>query len=120
MANLSALVGAVIFAYWPEDERPHHPGPKFRPVLVVDVSDQRALVAYGTSQRTDRNARGEITVSREDMPGLSKDTKFCLGKTQWIPLSTEYIEKDGRTVVLGQIPKHLKADFMSRIEEMGW
>ncbi|MBT43612.1 MAG: toxin of addiction system [Idiomarina sp.] len=92
MKNLSALVGAIVFAWLPESERPHAPGPKYRPVLVIDtdIKNRRIRLAYGTSQKTEVNYAGEITMAKDDVPGLSKDTKFALKKSFWVPLDNAY------------------------------
>lgn len=60
MSNPSPLIAAIIFAWFPEDENPHEPGPKFRPVLVIDVNLENKLirVAKGTSQNVERCGRG--------------------------------------------------------------
>lgn len=123
MSNLSALVGAILFAWLPKDEAPHRPGPKFRPVLVIDADPiaERLCLAYGTSQHTGRNARGEITFRRGEISGLNKDTKFCLGKTKWVPARAEYLSRTGSIgdiVVLGVIPKKRSRDLLVRLEEV--
>jgi hypothetical protein len=124
MYNLSALVGAILFAWLPEDENPHQPGPKFRPVLVVDSdpSGKRICVAYGTSQRVAQNRRGEITFRQDEIKGLSKDTKFCMGKTKWIPLSAEYLsqtrQNESGLSVLGFIPQKRSRELLLKIEEV--
>lgn len=123
MSNLSALLGAVIFAWLPEDENPHRPGPKFRPVLVIntDPVSKRLQVAYGTSQRVDANGKGEITFRQNEIEGLSKDTKFCLGKSMWIPLSAKYLSQTGSAgnlAVLGIIPNSRTKELRMRLEEV--
>ncbi|MBZ9574527.1 hypothetical protein [Modicisalibacter sp. MOD 31.J] len=125
MSNLTALVGAVVFAWLPEDEAPHHPGPKFRPVLVVDMDLERKqlCVAYGTSQRVDRCGRGEIVFTPKEIEKLSKPTKFCLGKAKWIPLSSSYLSKTGEgknVAYLGRTPANRAADLLKRLEEVGY
>lgn len=123
MSNLSALVGAVLFAWLPEDENPHRPGPKFRPVLVIDADpvSKRLRVAYGTSQRVGTNGKGEITFRQNEMEGLSKDTKFCLGKSKWIPLSAEYLSQTrsaDKLTVLGLTPPLRRRELLQRMEEV--
>lgn len=123
MSNLSALVGAILFAWLPEDENPRRPGPKFRPVLVVDADpvSMRLCVAYGTSQRVNTKGKGEITFRQGEITGLGKDTKFCLGKSKWIPLSAEYLSKPGSTsnpTVLGLIPPNRRREMVMRLEEV--
>lgn len=122
MTNPSALIGAILFAWMPEEEHPHRPGPKFRPVLVVDAdpSAKRICLAYGTSQRVEQNGKGEITLRKGEIQGLNRDTKFCLGKTQWVPLTAEYLcEGDtGGFSVLGLIPKAQARKFFYRLKEV--
>lgn len=123
MTNSSPLVGAVLFAWLPDDQRPGVPGAKFRPVLIVDadVANKRLVVAYGTSQRTDRCNRGEIVFRKEDVPGLAKDTKFCLWKTKVIPISPEYLSRDqssGGLAVLGRVPAKLSSVLLARLQEV--
>ena len=118
MYNLSALAGAVILVRFPEDEHPNHPGPKRRPSLVaeIDHESRRLLVAYGTSQNVNRNGRGEITIRPCDIPGLNKDTKFCLAKARWIPITEEFLGKE--ITVIGMIPRYLARDLLERYEEI--
>lgn len=123
MCNLSALVGAILFAWLPEDESPHHPGPKFRPVLVInaDSNAKRILVAYGTSQNVERNGKAEITFGTHEVPGLTKDTKFCLAKAKWIPVSPEYLYQgpsSAKMAVLGMFPRNRGHELRSRLEEV--
>lgn len=123
MSNLSALVGAILFAWMPQDENPHQPGPKFRPVLVInaDPSAKRILVAYGTSQNVQRCGRGEITFGTDEVPGLTKDTKFCLAKAKWIPVSPEYLYQSpaaAKLAVLGSFPSNRSRELRARLEEV--
>ncbi|WP_166256023.1 toxin of addiction system [Marinobacter salicampi] len=123
MSNLSALTGCILFAWLPEDENPHQPGPKFRPVLVVDADPEgkRLCLAYGTSQRVDQNGKGEITFRRNEIDGLAKDTKFCLGKTKWVPMTAEYFSKTTSSVglaVIGFVPKKRTREILMRLEEV--
>jgi len=123
MSNLSALVGAILFAWLPEDETPHQPGPKFRPVLVInaDPKAKRLLVAYGTSQNVERNGKGEITFRTTEVPGLTKDTKFCMAKAKWIPVSPQYLYQSpsaARLAVLGMFPRNRAHALRARLEEV--
>lgn len=123
MSNLSALRGVILFAWLPEDENPHRPGPKFRPVFVIDVDPEarRLLVAYGTSQRVEVNGLGEITFRKSEIEGLSRDTKFCLGKSKWIPLAKEYLSQSQsaeKLAVLGTIPSSRVRELWMRLSEI--
>jgi len=81
--------GDIVDCRFPEDKVPG-PGPKERPALVTNVDtfedDIGALhvivdVAYGTSQGTADPYPGEFVVkARHPGSGLTKDTKFDLGK----------------------------------------
>lgn len=123
MSNLSALVGAIVFSWFPECDKSNAPGPKFRPSLVIDADpdSRRICLAYGTSQHTDRNGLGEITFDAEEIKGLSKDTKFCLTKTCWVPVNDAYLsqsKKGGDSIIVGFIPNNRKMQLASRIEEI--
>ena len=101
MSEISAPVGAIVRVWFPESEAVMEPGPKFRPALVLDVSNgpngrREALVAYGTSQNTRSCQLGEFTVKSGDAHALGRDTKFCLKRAVWLPLSREYF-CSGRT-----------------------
>ena len=101
MCEISAPVGAIVRVWFPESEAVMEPGPKFRPALVLDVSNgpngrREALVAYGTSQNTRSCQLGEFTVKSGDAHALDRDTKFCLKRAVWLPLSREYF-CSGRT-----------------------
>jgi hypothetical protein len=68
--------------------------------LVVKVFDDRApqfsiVVAYGTSQKTDRLHSGEFVIARPDgdawrLSGLSYETKFNLRQTVELPFNSEW------------------------------
>lgn len=123
MSKPSPLIGAILFAWLPDHLRPNNPGPKFRPVMVIeaDVANKRLLVAYGTSQKVDRCHRGEIVFRKEDIEGLTKDTKFCLGNSKWIPISSEYLSEDqssGGLAILGHIPAKKSDAVLARLQEV--
>lgn len=94
MSHLSAPVGAIVRAWFPESEAILSPGPKLRPCLVIaeDLRNGRAmvLVAYGTSQRTWARGAGELTLDADSYQSLTRNTKFCLRRAVWLPLSSEY------------------------------
>ena len=95
MCEISAPIGAIVRVWFPESEAVMVPGPKFRPVLVLQVatrSDGRreALVTYGTSQNTRSCGLGEFTVKSGDVHCLDRDTKFCLTRAVWLPLTKQY------------------------------
>lgn len=113
-SNLSALVGGIVFTWWPDDQNPALPGPKFRPAYVMDIdfANNRALLAYGTSQRQESCRCGEIMIRRAEMKRLKSDTKFRLNKAKWLPLTPEYFSqsKTGSDVVYFGTPPAARAD----------
>lgn len=122
MKTSAALIGACLFTWFPEASCPWAPGPKFRPGIVLDFDPNlnRLLVAYGTSQRTEENGRGEITFTKDEIVGLSKDTKFCFTNSRWLDAKPEYfIGSDGKPVVLGFIPSNRVTEFQLRLQEAG-
>lgn len=61
------------------------PGPKERPALILQVEESVddpgcwvVVVAYATSQKTDRVYPGEFVIPSSTKSGLTKDTKFDL------------------------------------------
>lgn len=123
MKNLNALIGAIVFAWFPEDENPQIAGPKYRPTLIVDIDQSKMMVrlAYGTSQNISNLRRGEILFKQSEIKDLSKDTKFCLGKTKWVSLSPEMFFRDtkhSKLSVIGSIPSNRVRDLMQSIEEI--
>mgnify|MGYP003633492067 CR=1 FL=1 len=124
MANspLSALVGGVLLVWWPEDENPHHPGPKFRPgyVLDLDLTAKKVLIAYGTTQRLETQGAGEMVVTHAEMPTLKQDTKFCFRRTKWIPLSPSFLSKSQTgidVIYVGSVPKARADDLLNALQE---
>lgn len=81
--------GDIVWCRFPQGKLPG-PGPKARPALVLRVGEVRghpaAVVAYGTSQKTDQLYAGEFAITPADRAayeaaGLSNPTKFNLGRT---------------------------------------
>lgn len=123
MSVSSALIGAVLFAWFPDSQTATEPGCKYRPVFVVDVDweNMKILCAYGTSQHLDRVGLGEIMFTPEEISGLTSDTKFCLGCTKWMPLTSEYLtrnKKGGGMSILGHIPANRANDMYERLVEV--
>lgn len=115
-------VGTVVRCWFPESESVMVPGPKFRPVLVLAVDDEssrvpRVLVAYGTSQHTERNALGEFLAPRSLVPELECDTKFCLKQAFWLPLTREYFAARGRQSVPVVLPTRLHSVLLRAYHE---
>ena len=91
--------GDIVDCRFPEDKVPG-PGPKERPALVTNVDtfagDAGAThvivdVAYGTSQGTANPYPGEFVVeARHPGTGLTRDTKFDLGKIFRLKFNDEW------------------------------
>lgn len=119
MSNRSALIGAIVFVWLPEEGASSQPGPKFRPVYILDVVDGRAKVAYGTSQRTREIFRGEFLIAHAEFPSLDKDTKFSLRRHYWIPLNEAFFTRNGKLVSLGRLTPVLSQRVVTAAEEVG-
>lgn len=100
-SRLAPLVGHIVLAWFPESESVSEPGPKARPVLVLEADDQHLLCAYGTSN-THCCYRGEFRVSSDDYK-LTRETKFSLKKVMRLPFQPNFFQVDGRLVSLGQL-----------------
>ncbi len=105
--------GDIVWCHFPFD-RGIEPGPKSRPALVVkvfddDVSRYSVLIAYGTSQKTDRLHAGEFLVAPSEraaykLAGLSYPTKFSFKQTVELPFNETWF-KVPPTAPNGQTPK---------------
>jgi hypothetical protein len=80
------------------------PGPKERPALVlqVEVSAEAAegcvvVVAYATSQNTQRVYAGEFVVPASAISGLTKDTKFDLVNRHALPFNRDWFAPAPKT-----------------------
>ena len=101
--------GAIVWAWMPESEHVIVPGPKFRPVLILDAarredSTLEVLVAYGTTQKTDRFGRGELILRKAEAPFLKDDTKFLLAKRMWLPVTRGFFAMNGVVTTLNDLP----------------
>lgn len=93
--------GDIVWCQFPQNKG-LKTGPKPRPALVMKVFDDRApqfsaLVAYGTSQKTDRLHQGEFIIARRDgaawqISGLSYETKFNFSQTVELPFNSEWFD----------------------------
>ena len=92
-----------------------HPKPKPRPGLIVSTQQDDdgmvfAIMAYGTSQETDRLYLGEFRISKGEhsgayaSAGLSYDTKFDLRNVLELTFNDAYFSVPPHTPH-GQIPK---------------
>lgn len=60
---------------------------KYRPGLVLDIHQGKALVAPITSKRTTELFRGEVAISPNNESGLTVHSKIQLEKRQWVALA---------------------------------
>lgn len=103
--------GQIIWGRFPEMERVHDDncGKEGRPCLVLETTDYgrdggaEVLVAYGTSQHTERHGRGEFVLTRQEAPFLMKDTKFCMVRRLWLPFAK--FARGGQVDVAGVLPR---------------
>jgi hypothetical protein len=109
-----------MYAWFPEHDHPNQPGPKYRPVIVLDVNShtKEILVAYGTSQQVERNGRGEFILEQKHLVGLTANTKFCCDYRRWMPATDEYLFKNGKNRILGHLPKSYYSALMQAIREV--
>jgi hypothetical protein len=109
----SPEAGEIVWCHFPENKG-IKPSLKPRPALVIRVFDDNkpcfiALVAYGTSQKTDQLRSGEFAISDRDasgyqLAGLSYPTKFNFHGTLELPYNEEWF-KVPPSAPHGQIPK---------------
>lgn len=119
-------VGSVLGCWFPEEGLV--PGPKFRPVVVLDVVQneetgrQELLVAYGTSQHTRCPLSHEFTATAAERSGWTgfneKDTMFNLKCLRNLPLVSKYF---GSPKIVGNVTtnKSLRCKFAIAAHEAG-
>jgi hypothetical protein len=105
-------LGEIVYCRFPEIIG--KPGPKPRPALVVKIGEfadktMAVVVAYGTSQGTDRLHSGEFLILPTDgegyrVAGLSFPTKFDLRHTATLPYTDEWFRVPPNPSY-GQTPK---------------
>ena len=105
--------GQIVWCRFPEDQR-FQPSPKPRPALILTVFDDedpdfRVLVAYGTSQKTERLYAGEFRITPAEaeayaLAGLSFPTKFNLKAAVELPYDTTWFAVPP-AAPFGQTPK---------------
>ena len=120
----SAPIGAIVRVWFPETESVLRPGPKFRPALVLDVATKangarEALVAYGTSQRSEQFGKGEFVLPARLTTSLCSDTRFCLTRRVWLSLTMEYFGSSGRQPLPEPFPETMLKFFIDAAKEAG-
>lgn len=91
--------GQIVWCHFPLSKQ-LIPGPKPRPALVITVFDDaapllRVLVAYGTSQKTEKLYAGEFRIAPEDgeafqLAGLSFATEFNFAAVVELPYDSTW------------------------------
>lgn len=116
--------GDIVSCFFPEDDRPNHPGIKARPcvVLACERYDQTVLkwcegyeqgdmwwvkVAYGTTQRPDDIQPGQFSISTPESlkaAGLHHPTRFMTNNPRIVDFKFYYFRanRDG-SVFLGAL-----------------
>jgi hypothetical protein len=116
MLSLAQAMGDVVRCWWPHDDRPNKPGPKFRPVFVLGETmqaGQRAwVVAYGTThteaERETVNGGDVIVKSGSDMKGLLKaDTRFDFNYIRVIPATSKWFSAGGMPMETTSLPEEM-------------
>ena len=103
--------GDILWAHFPNVENLGKPGPKPRPALVlfISVPDHAVLVAYGTSQRTDKIFPGEFVLDPSDpgfpLSGLTTRTKFDLNRAVQLPFDSVWFGPAPGPYVSSPLPK---------------
>lgn len=103
--------GDIVWAKFPQAERPGVPGLKSRPALILFISptDNAVIVAYGTSQRTEKLFRGEFVLDPHDpgfsLSGLSVRTKFDVSRTVQLPFNSEWFDPAHGVHINSPLPK---------------
>jgi hypothetical protein len=105
-------LGDIVYCRFPESFG--EPRPKPRPALVIGIVEledrtKAVVVAYGTSQNTNRLHSGEFLISPQDGEacrdsGLSYPTKFDLRLRVTVPYTDEWFRVPP-VPALGQTPK---------------
>jgi hypothetical protein len=95
------MAGDIAWCHFPY--LPHlEPEPKPRPVLILKVFDDLdpefyVLVAYGSSQKTNRLQSGEFSITKANnaeykLAGLGFDTKFSFNQQLELPYDSDYFK----------------------------
>lgn len=115
--HLAPLVGAVVWCWMPHTDSVMEPGPKRRPVLVLDADRSGLLVAYGTSN-LGACYRGEFILRPDDLPNLPKPTRFSVAKTLRLPATAAFFADRGHVSVIGRLPARALAKLADALREV--
>lgn len=113
MQNTSLVMGDILRAWVPFDEKPNVAGPKLRPVIflgetIIDGT-RHWVVAYGTTQfSANRESKAGtdfiVHAAREFGFVLNADTRFDFARLFALPATTAFFSPD-RTVTTAPVAK---------------
>ncbi|ELP97478.1 type II toxin-antitoxin system PemK/MazF family toxin [Pseudomonas syringae pv. syringae] len=103
--------GDIVWVKFPQAGRLGVPGLKSRPALILFTSpaDNAVIVAYGTSQRTEKLFRGEFVLDPNEpgfsLSGLSVRTKFDVSRTVQLPFNSDWFDPAPGVHINSPLPK---------------
>ena len=109
--NPMPVAGDIVWTKFPQVENLGSPGPKPRPALILFLSDEdhAVIVAYGTTQRTDKVYPGEFVLDPQEpgfsLSGLTARTKFDLGRTVQLPFDSNWFDSAPGVHINSPLPK---------------
>ncbi|MBK4735957.1 hypothetical protein [Noviherbaspirillum pedocola] len=114
LKTLSPTMGKVLKCWWPHDEQPNQPGPKWRPVFFWGTAyiDGKKFyaVAYGTTQISERKEAkngGDVFVPAQVGDSFRRhDGRYDFNDIKLIPATAEFFVQDrvGDRVEMGDFP----------------
>ncbi|ELH8606405.1 TPA: type II toxin-antitoxin system PemK/MazF family toxin [Enterobacter hormaechei] len=99
--------GDILWCNFPLHEDLGNPGPKSRPILILNVfPDLHAvLIAYGTS-KVSRVYPGEFVIDDQlDTAGLDQPTKFDFNRLQKLPFDDAWFDQAPGVFINSPLPK---------------
>lgn len=108
MQNPTLVMGAILRAWLPFDDKPNVAGPKFRPVIFLGETFVNGVthwvVAYGTTQMNEHNesklgADFIVRCVSDRAMVLNSDTRFDFNRLYSIPATTEFFSANKSSTV---------------------
>lgn len=116
--------GDIVWCHFPQ--LPGKPGPKPRPALVLQVSEQdhEVRVVYGTSQKTQKIYPTEFLLKKGEpgfsLSGLARDTKFDMAVKVELPFNSDWFDlapiKDG-VASMSPVMGALHPTYLERVKQ---
>ena len=127
--------GQLVGCWFPYDNAPHAPGPKFRPVFVVAVNmhmledHPKIGLIYGTGQATTVKL-GPVLMPHEfelnkgeGGNSLDEQTRFDCSRFVWLPFTVEWFKPSNGPVTMfrgfGKVPDGRLADVRAAVVAAG-